>query len=62
MYDSFIYCKEYKELKNHIIDCMNGEIQNYDIDEIENRIQELYNNGEMKASQYDNLMSYLLDL
>lgn len=62
MYDSFIYCKEYKELKNYIIDCMNGEIQNYDVEDIENRIQELYNNDEMKASQYDNLMSYLLDL
>ena len=62
MYDSHIYCKEYKELKDYIIDILNGEIEEYDIDELANQIQELYDSGEMSSSQYDDLMSYVQDL
>lgn len=62
LYDSHIYCKEYKELKDYIVDILNGEIEEYDIDELANQIQELYDSGEMSSSQYDDLMSYVQDL
>ena len=62
MYDSHIYCKEYKELKDYIIDILNGEIENYDVEELSNHIQELYDNNEMSSSQYDDLMGYVQDL
>lgn len=62
MYDSHIYCKEYKELKDYIIDILNGEIENYDVEKLSNHIQELYDNNEMSSSQYDDLMNYVQDL
>lgn len=62
MYDSHIYCKEYKELKDYIVDMLNGEIENYDVEELSNHIQELYDNNEMSSSQYDDLMGYVQDL
>ena len=62
MYDNHIYCKEYRELKNLIIDIINGEIDDYDIDELADRIQELYDSGEMQATQYDDLMRYIQDM
>ena len=34
MYDSHIYCKEYKELKDYIVDILNGEIENYDVEKL----------------------------
>ena len=49
MYDSHIYCKEYKELKDYIVDILNGEIENYDVEKLSNHIQELYDNNEMCA-------------
>lgn len=27
MYDSHIYCREHKELKDHIVDIVNGEME-----------------------------------
>ena len=62
MYDSHIYCMEYKELKDQIVDIVNGETEEYDIDELSAHIQELYDDGEMSSSQYDDLMSYIQDL
>lgn len=62
MYDSHIYCWEYKELKDYIVDILNGEIDKYDIEELANHIQELYDSGDMSSSQYDDLMSYVQDL
>lgn len=62
MYDSHIYCKEYKELKDYIVDILNGEIENYDVEKLSNHIQELYDNNEMPSSQYDNLMGYVQEL
>ena len=31
LYDSHIYCREYKELKDYIVDILNGEIEEYGI-------------------------------
>lgn len=62
MYDGHIYCREYKELKDQIIDILNGEVEEYDIESLADHIQELYDNGEMPSSQYDDLMRYVQDL
>lgn len=62
MYDSYIYCKEYKDLKDYIADCINGDITNYDVEKLSNYIQELYDNDELSSSQYDDLMSYVQDM
>ena len=62
LYDSHIYCREYKELKDYIVDILNGEIEEYDVEELANHIQELYDSGEMPSSQYDDLMGYVQDL
>lgn len=62
LYDSHIYCREYKELKDYIVDILNGEIEEYDIEELAKHIQELYDSGEMSSSQYDDLMGYVQDL
>ena len=52
MYDGHIYCKEYKELKDYIVDILNGEIEDYDVDELANHIQELYDSGEMPSTNH----------
>ena len=62
MYDSHIYCEEYKDLKNYIVDILNGDIENYDIEELSNHIQELYDDNKMSSSQYDDLMCYIQDM
>ena len=62
MYDGHIYCREYKELKDYIVDIINGDIEDYDIDALSAHVQELYDSGEMQAAQYDDLMRYLQDM
>ena len=62
MYDGHIYCKEYKKLKDYIVDILNGEIEEYDVEALSDHIQELYDNGEMSSTQYDDLMSYVQDM
>lgn len=62
MYDGHIYCHEYKELKDRIADIIHGEIEDYDIDELADQIQELYDSGKMPATQYDDLMRYVQDI
>lgn len=62
MYDSRIYCKDYKELKTYIVDILNGDIVDYDIEALSDKIQELYDNDEMSGSQYDDLMGYVQEL
>lgn len=61
MYDSHIYCPEYKNLKVKIVDIMNGD-DDTDIDEIADQIQALYDDGELTSTQYDDLMGYIQDL
>ena len=62
MYDSHIFCREYKDLKDQIVAIVNGDTEDYDIDALAEHIQELYDDGEMSSSQYDDLMSYIQDL
>ena len=62
MYNEHIYCEEYKTLKNIIVDIINGDDTETDVAELENQIQELYDEGKMPSSQYDDLMSYIQDL
>lgn len=62
MYDNHIYCKEYRQLKNYIVDILNGDIEDYDVEVLSNHVQQLYDNGEMQSSQYDDLMSYIQDM
>ena len=45
-----------------IVDMMNGDRECSDIDEIAEHIQALYENGELQATQYDDLMRYVQDL
>lgn len=62
MYDGHIYCREYKSLKDYIADIVNGDVEKYDLDALSDHIQELYNNGEMSSTQYDDLMCYVQDM
>ena len=60
--DGHIYCGEYKELKDYIVDIVNGEIEDYDVDTLAEHIQALYDAGKMQATQYDDLMRYIQDM
>lgn len=62
MYDSWKYCKEYKEIKNKLVDIYNNEDDDYNLEEIAEHIQELYESGELQATQYDDLMNIIVDL
>ena len=62
MNDGHVYCRGYYELKNYIVDIINGDVENYDIDSLSEHIQQLYDSGEMQATQYDDLMRYLQDM
>lgn len=62
MYDGHIYCREYKNLKDYVVDILNGEIEEYDVEALASHIQELYDNGEMSSTQYDDLMGYVQDM
>lgn len=62
MYDGHIYCREYKNLKDYIVDILNGEIEEYDVEALANHIQELYDNGDMSSTQYDDLKGYVQNM
>jgi len=62
MYDSHIYGGRYFDLKAKLIDIMNGDDPDTSVDEIADTTQELYENGEIQATQYDNLMSLIQDM
>lgn len=62
MYDSHIYCEEYKGLKDYIVDILNGDIEDYNIEELSNHIQDLYDDGKMSSSQYDDLIGHIQDI
>lgn len=62
MYDNHIFCEEYKDLKDQIADIVNGDIEDYDVEALADHIQELYDDGKMSATQYDDLMRYMQDI
>lgn len=62
MYDNFKKCSDYYDLKHYLIDIMNGDVENYDLDGVCGQIQDLYDEGAMSSSQYDDLMRIVEDL
>lgn len=62
MYDGHIYCREYQNLKDQIVDILNGDTEDYDIEALADHIQELYEDGELPATQYDDLMRCIQDM
>lgn len=62
MYDGHIFCEEYKELKDMLVDFVNGEDADIDLEQFSEHIQELYQDGKMPATQYDDLMRYVQDI
>jgi hypothetical protein len=62
MYDGHIFCEEYKDLKNIIVDIINGDDTETNIEEFSEHIQNLYDDGKMSSAQYDDLISYIQDL
>ena len=62
MYDSFIYCEEYKELKDRILEIYNGEADCENIDKLAEHIHELYADEKMSGTQYDDLIQYVQDI
>ena len=62
MYDSHIYCREFKTILDYIKDCIHGDVEDYDVEKLSNYVQELYKDGEMTSSQYDYLMAHINEL
>lgn len=62
MYDGHIYCEEYSDLKDIVVDLANGYGEDVDIEELFAHIQELWEEGKMSSTQYDDLMRYLQDM
>lgn len=61
MYDGHIFCEEYKDLKDIVVDLVNGD-SDANVDELSAHIQELYDDGKMSSTQYDDLMRYIQDM
>lgn len=62
MYDNYIYCEEYKDLKDRLLEIYNGEADCSDIDNLAEHIHELYADDKMSGAQYDDLMQYVQDI
>lgn len=52
----------YYETKEYISDIFNGEVDDYDLDELEERIEQLFQDEEINESQYEELLGYLREL
>lgn len=61
MYDGHIFCEEYKDLKDIVVDLVNDD-SDADVNELSAHIQELYDDGKMSSTQYDDLMGYIQDM
>ena len=61
MYDGHIFCEEYKDLKDIVVDLVNGD-SDADVNELSAHIQEFYDDGKMSSTQYDDLMGYIQDM
>lgn len=62
MYDSHIWCEDYKELKDAMIAMLNGEDVGFSTEALSDKLYELYSDGKMSSCQYDELMMYLVYL
>ncbi len=62
MYDGHIFSEEYNDLKDYIVDIMNGDIDDYDLEALVDHIYELYDLGQMSSTQYDELTGYIQDM
>ena len=62
MYDGHIFSEEYKDLKDYIVDIMNGDTEDYDLESLSDHLYELYDSGQMSSTQYDELMGYIQDM
>lgn len=62
MYDGHIYCEEYSELKDMVVDIVNGYGEDIDIEDLSSHIQDLWESGKMASTQYDDLMRYIQDM
>lgn len=61
MYDGYIYCSEYKDLKDIVVELPNSDYSDDYIRDLAKHIYDLYEDGKMSTSQYDDLMSYIED-
>lgn len=62
MYDGHIFCNEYSNLKDIVVELANGYGEDVDIEELSAQIQELWEDGKMSSTQYDDLMRYIQDM
>ena len=62
MYDSHIVGGNFKYYKGILYELYQGYGEEEDIDEIVEKIQEDYEEGNLSSSQYDNLMSLVQDI
>ena len=62
MYTEHIIFNDYNEVKQSIIDYINGDNDKIDLEEISEYLQDLYENNKIPSTQYDELMGYLQDL
>ena len=62
MYDSHIVGGNFRYYKGILNEMYQGYGEEEDIDEIVEKIQEDYDEGNLSSSQYDNLMSLVQDI
>ena len=62
MYNEHLYCPEYKGFKDTIANIINGDDTTTNVEKLAEHIQEVYDDGRMPSTQYDDLMSYIQDI
>ena len=62
MYDNYLYCPDYRKLKNKIADIISGDDTSTDIEELTEYIYKLYLDEKLQATQYDDLMRYMQNM
>ena len=62
MYDSHLFCPEYRHLKDKIVNILNGDDTETDIEALADYIHKLYQDNELQSTQYDDLMRYIQDM
>lgn len=62
MYDSHLYAKDYKYLKDLIISMMNGEDIGKSVDDLATMVNNSYQDGDISSYNYDELIGYLQEM